>query len=103
MIPSFSVKMTCEIPGKKRIQVLEIATRKILLVAIYFTRYFSKLLAICKYFSLISSPALPKDDFCQVWSKLAQWFWRRRFLNGPTPFLHFCDYLPFEANFRPFI
>ena len=23
----------------------------------------------------------PKDDLCQVWLKLAQWFWRRRFLN----------------------
>jgi hypothetical protein len=27
---------------------------------------------------------------------LATWFWRRRFLYDPTPFLHFCDYLPFE-------
>jgi hypothetical protein len=26
---------------------------------------------------------------------LAQWFWRRRFLNHPT---HFCNYLPFEEN-----
>jgi hypothetical protein len=38
------------------------------------------------------------DDLCQVWLKLAQWFWRRRFLNDPTPFLHFCDYLPFEED-----
>jgi hypothetical protein len=38
----------------------------------------------------------PKDDLCQVWLKLAQCFWRRRFLNDPIPFLHFCDYLPFE-------
>jgi hypothetical protein len=29
----------------------------------------------------------PKDDLCQVWLKLSQWFWRRRFLNDPTPFL----------------
>jgi hypothetical protein len=29
---------------------------------------------------------------------LAQWFWRRRFLNDPTQFLHFCDYLPFEED-----
>jgi hypothetical protein len=42
MIPSFNVNTTGEISGKKRIQVLEIATRKILRVAIYFTRYFSK-------------------------------------------------------------
>jgi hypothetical protein len=26
----------------------------------------------------IESP-LPKNDLCQVWLKLAQWFWRRRF------------------------
>jgi hypothetical protein len=29
---------------------------------------------------------------CQVWLKLVHWFWRRKFLNDPTPFLHFCDY-----------
>jgi hypothetical protein len=36
----------------------------------------------------------PKDDLCQVWLKLAQWFWRRKFLNV----FNFCDYLPFEEN-----
>jgi hypothetical protein len=41
---------------------------------------------------------LPKDDLGQVWLKLAQWFWRRRFLNDPTPFLHFCDYLPLKQD-----
>jgi hypothetical protein len=40
----------------------------------------------------------PKDDLCQVWLKLAQWFWRRRFLNDSTPILHFCNYLPLEEN-----
>jgi hypothetical protein len=39
----------------------------------------------------------PKDDLCQVWLKLAQWF-LRRFLNDHTLFSHFCDYLPFEEN-----
>jgi hypothetical protein len=29
--------------------------------------------------------------------KLAQWFWRK-FLNEPTPFLHFYDYLPYEGD-----
>jgi hypothetical protein len=24
--------------------------------------------------------------------------WRRRFLNDPTPFLQFCNYLPFEED-----
>jgi hypothetical protein len=38
----------------------------------------------------------PKDDLCQVWLKLAPWFWR--FLNDPTPILHFCDYLPYEEE-----
>jgi hypothetical protein len=27
----------------------------------------------------------PKDNLCQVWLKLAQWLWRRRFLNDPIP------------------
>jgi hypothetical protein len=40
----------------------------------------------------------PKDDLCQVSLKLAQWFWRGRFLNNSTLFLHFCDYLPFEED-----
>jgi hypothetical protein len=30
--------------------------------------------------------------------KLDQWFWRRGFLKKPTPFLHFCDYFPFEED-----
>jgi hypothetical protein len=42
--------------------------------------------------------SLPKDDLCHVWLKKAQWFWRRRFLKDPAPFLHFCDYLPFEED-----
>jgi hypothetical protein len=29
---------------------------------------------------------------------MAQWFVERKFLNDPTPFLHFCDYLPFEKD-----
>jgi hypothetical protein len=30
--------------------------------------------------------------------ELAFWFWRRRLLNYPTPFWHFCDYLPFGED-----
>jgi hypothetical protein len=45
-----------------------------------------------------SESPIRKDDLCQVWLKLALWFWRRRFLNDPTPILHFCDYLPFEED-----
>jgi hypothetical protein len=43
----------------------------------------------------------PKNDQSQIWLDLAQWFWKRRFLNDPTPttpFLHFSDYLPFEED-----
>ena len=32
------------------------------------------------YLKKLESP-LPKGALCQVWLKLAQWFWRRRFLN----------------------
>jgi hypothetical protein len=27
-----------------------------------------------------------------------QWFCRRRLLSDPTPFLYFCNYLPFEED-----
>ena len=30
----------------------------------------------------------PKDALCQVWLKLAQWFWGRRFLSVGNLFLH---------------
>jgi hypothetical protein len=37
-----------------------------------------------------------KDDLCQVWLKLVQWFWRR-FFN--CVFLLFCYYLPLEKGY----
>mgnify|MGYP003688421365 CR=1 FL=1 len=37
-----------------------------------------------------------KTALCQVWLKLAQWFWRRRFLNFINVFLLFCNYLSLE-------
>ena len=40
----------------------------------------------------------PKDALCQVWLKLAQWFWRRRFLNFFNVFLLFCHNLPLEKS-----
>jgi hypothetical protein len=42
--------------------------------------------------------SIPKDDLCQIWLELTQWFWRKEFLNDPSPFLHFCDYLSFEED-----
>ena len=43
--------------------------------------------------------SLPRDIFCQVWLKLVQWFWRRRFfLNRECFFLLFHNYLPLEKG-----
>ena len=39
-----------------------------------------------------------KDDFCQVWLKLAQWFWSRRFINFVNVFFLFRNYLPLEKG-----
>ena len=44
----------------------------------------------------LESPS-PKDALCQVWLKLAQWFWRR-FLNFFNAFLLFHNYLPLEEG-----
>ena len=38
----------------------------------------------------------PKDALCQIWLKLAQWFWRRRFLNFVNIFSLFHYYLLLE-------
>ena len=37
---------------------------------------------------------LPEDTLCQVWLKLAQWFWRRRFLKFVNVFSLFRNNLP---------
>jgi hypothetical protein len=36
----------------------------------------------------LESPST-KDDLCRLWLNLAQWVWRKRFLNGSTPFFFF--------------
>ena len=41
---------------------------------------------------------LPKDALCQVWLKLAQWFWRGRFLNFINVFTLFPYYLCLEEG-----
>ena len=40
----------------------------------------------------------PKDDLCQVWLKLGQWFWRKRFLKFVNVFSLFCNYLLLEKD-----
>jgi hypothetical protein len=61
-----------------------------------FKKNFSSFSLFCYYLPLVKGYPLllnklkshsPKDDLFQVWLKLAQWFWRRRFLNDPIPFL----------------
>ena len=39
-----------------------------------------------------------KDALCLVWLKLAQWFWRRRFLKFLNNILQFCNYLLLERG-----
>ena len=41
---------------------------------------------------------LPKDVLYQVWLKLAQWCWRRRFLNFVNVLSLFRNYLPLEKG-----
>ena len=48
------------------------------------------------YLDKLESP-LPKDALCQVWLKLAQWFWRR-FFNIFNIILLFHYYLPLEKG-----
>ena len=38
------------------------------------------------------------DALCQVWLKLAQWFWRREFFNFFNVFSLFLNYLPLEKG-----
>ena len=50
-----------------------------------------------KIYWKLESPS-PKDALCQDWLKLAQWFWRRRFLSFVNVFSLFRNYLPLEKG-----
>ena len=52
------------------------------------------------YLNELKSPS-SNDALCQVWLKLAEWFWRRRFFNFVNVFLLFCNYLPLEKGRTP--
>ena len=45
----------------------------------------------------LESP-LPRNALCQVWLKLAQWFWRRNFQKFVIVFSQFRNYLPLEKG-----
>ena len=44
------------------------------------------------HLNILKSPS-PKDAFCRIMLKLAQWSWRRRFLNFVNIFTLFRNYL----------
>ena len=52
---------------------------------------------VALHLNKMESPS-PKDALCQIWSKLAQWFCRRRFLNFVNVFSLFRNYLPLEKG-----
>ena len=45
----------------------------------------------------------PKDDLCQVWLKLAQWFWRRKILKFVNVFLLFRTDLPLDKDLAHYL
>ena len=49
------------------------------------------------YLKKLESPS-PKDTLCQDWLKLAQWFWKREFINFVNVFSLLCNYLPLEKS-----
>ena len=50
----------------------------------------------------LESPS-SKNVLCQVWLKLDQWFWRRRFFKDFNVSLLFHNYLPFEKGIALFL
>ena len=49
------------------------------------------------HFNKLESPS-PKNALCQIWLKLAHWFWRRRFFNFVNVFSLFPNYLPLKKG-----
>jgi hypothetical protein len=56
--------------------VLEEKIFKIFSVFLLFCYYLPLEKGVPLHLNKLDSPP-PKDDFCQIWLKLAQWFWRR--------------------------
>ena len=72
-----------------------------LLISSMYFRYFCNNLPLEMGWVLnlnkLESPP-PKDALWQVWLKMAEWFWRRRFLNFVNVFSLFRNYLPLEKG-----
>ena len=62
-----------------------------------FYYYLSLKIGIALHLNKFESPS-PRDALCQVWVKLAKWFWRRRFLNFVNVLLLFRKYLHLEMG-----
>ena len=58
-------------------------------------KLYEKLLVL--HLQKFKSPS-PKDALCQVWLKLAQWFWLREFFNFINVFWLFQNYLPLKKG-----
>ena len=75
--------------------------RKIFLNFVYVFSLFRNYIPLEKggalHLNKLESPS-PNDALCQVWLKLAQWFWRRRFFNFVDVFSLFRNYLPLEKG-----
>ena len=62
-----------------------------------FTNYLPLVKGWAHHLNKLESPS-PKDALCQVWLKLAQWFWRRRIFNFVNVFSLLRNYLPLEKG-----
>ena len=69
-------------------------------VLLLFPFYLHSVKSIILYLNKPKFP-LPKDSLCQVWVKLAPWFWRR-FLNFVNVFFcYFVTIFPLEKGHSP--
>ena len=66
-------------------------------VIIFLIFYGKQYIYSCSIQNKLHFPSI-KDALCQVWLKLAQWFWRRRFLNILNINLLFLYYLHLEKG-----
>ena len=66
-------------------------------VFLIFCNYLPLEKGVVLHLNNLESPS-PKDAVCQVWLKLAQWFWRKIYLNFVNIFSLFRNYLPLEQR-----
>ena len=89
-------KLESPFPGSNLCQVwLELAhwfwrsrLLKVVTLLLLFSNYLPFGKGVVLHLDKLESPS-PKDALCQDWLKLAQWFWRRRFLKVVNLFLLF--------------